>query len=93
MLNGYTARLLSLYYSRDATEATKKVVPHDDAKFAMNMLHAMLKTWKQQYHLGHKAPPDMVYLQDALEKSKWHSWLMDPECKGTMVIRKNDRND
>jgi hypothetical protein len=32
------------------------------------MLHTMPKTWKQQYHLGHKAPPNEEYLQDALEK-------------------------
>ena len=68
MLNGYVARLPSLYYSQDATEVTKKVVPHDDAEFATNMLHAMPKTWNQQYHLGHKAPPNVEYLQDALEK-------------------------
>ena len=92
-LNGYVARLLSSYYLQDATEATKKIVPHDDAEFAMNMLHAMPKTWKQQYHLGHKAPPIVEYLQDALEKSKWHSRLIALECKGATVIRKKDRND
>ena len=32
------------------------------------MLHAMPKAWKQQYHLGHKAPVSVEYLQDALEK-------------------------
>ena len=70
MLNGYFAWLPSLYYSRDATEVTKKVVPHDDAEFATNMLHAMPKMCKQQNHLGHKTPPNMEYLQDALEKIK-----------------------
>ena len=67
-LNGYVVRLQGSYYSWDATEATKKIVPHDNAEFAMNMLHAMPKTWKQQYHLGHKAPPNVEYLQNALEK-------------------------
>ena len=42
-LNGYVVRLPSSYHLRDATEATKKDVPHDDAEFAMNMLHAMPK--------------------------------------------------
>jgi hypothetical protein len=28
----------------------------------------MPKMWKQQNHLGHKAPPNVGYLQDALEK-------------------------
>jgi len=59
-------KLPSSYNSRDATDATKKIVHHDDAEFATNMLHAMPKTWKQ--HLGHKAPPNVEYLQDALEK-------------------------
>lgn len=34
------------------------------------MLHAVPKTWKQQYHLGQKASPKMEYLQDTLEKIK-----------------------
>ena len=67
-LNGYIARLRSSYYSRDATEATKNVVPHNNTEFTTIMLHAMPKMWKQQYHLGHKAPPNVEYLQDALEK-------------------------
>ena len=32
------------------------------------MLHAMPKSWKQQYYLGHKAPTSVEYLLDALEK-------------------------
>jgi len=67
-LNSYVALLPCLFDSRDATEATKRVIPHDDAEFATNMLHAMPKAWKQQYHLGHKAPVSVEYLQDALEK-------------------------
>jgi len=68
MLNHYVARLPSSYYLRDTTEVTKKVTPHNVAEFATNMLHVMPKTWKQQYQLGHKAPPNVEYLQDALEK-------------------------
>ena len=62
MLNNYNTWLSSLYYSQDATEMRKKVVPHDDAEFTTIMLHTMSKTWKQQYHLGHKAPPNVEYL-------------------------------
>ena len=46
----------------------QKVIPNDDADFAINMLHAMPKSWKQQYYLGHKAPTSVEYLLDALEK-------------------------
>jgi len=67
-LNGYVSWLPGLVDSRDATERSKKVVPHDDGEFATNMLHAMPKLWKQQYHLGHKAPTSVEYLQEALEK-------------------------
>ena len=61
-LNGYVARLLSLLYLQDATEVMKKVVPHGNAEFVSNVLHIMPKTWKKQYHLGHKAPPTVEYL-------------------------------
>ena len=88
MLNGYVTRLPSSYYLRDATKAKKKVVPHDDTKFATNMLHAMPKTWKQQYHLGHKAPPNVEYLQDALEKIKVAFPVDGSGMQGTTVIRK-----
>ena len=67
-LNSYVKDLPCSFDSRDATDATKRVTPHDDAEFAFNMLHAMPKAWKQQYYLGHKAPVSVEYLQDALEK-------------------------
>ena len=67
-LQSYVGKLPCLFDSRDATEATKRVVPHNDGEFATNMLHAMPKVWKQQYYLGHKAPVNIQYLQDALEK-------------------------
>jgi hypothetical protein len=39
-----------------------------DDKLAMILLHAMPHCWKTQYDLGHNAPPNVEYLQDALEK-------------------------
>jgi hypothetical protein len=68
MLAGYVADLPSIIHSRDATEATTPVEAYGDGEFATIMLHAMPNCWKTQYDLGHKAPPNVEYLQDALEK-------------------------
>ena len=65
---GYVAELPSIFNSRDATDVTKPVVPYEDSEFATIMLHAMPHKWQTQYDLGHKAPPNVEYLQDALEK-------------------------
>jgi hypothetical protein len=70
MLKTYVTGLPSLHYSWDVTEAMKTVIPHDDSEFATIMLHAMLKMWKQQYHLGPKTPSTVQYHQDTLEKIK-----------------------
>ena len=67
-LAGYVAELPSVFNSRDATETTKPAVPYEDSEFATIMLHAMPHKWQTQYDLGHKAPPDIEYLQNALEK-------------------------
>jgi hypothetical protein len=69
------AELPSLIHSLDATEATKEVESYSDGELAMIALHAMPYKWKTQYYLGHKAPPNIKYLQDALEKTRWHSRL------------------
>jgi hypothetical protein len=67
-LAGYVGELPSLIHSRDATDATKPVEPHGDGELATIGLHAMPSAWQRQYDLVHKAPRDIQYLQDALEK-------------------------
>jgi hypothetical protein len=71
-LAGYVGKLPSLIHLRDAT---KPVEPHGDGELATIGLHAMPGAWQKQYDLLHKAPCDVQYLQDALEKSRWHSRL------------------
>jgi hypothetical protein len=44
------------------------VEPHGDGELATIGLHAMPGAWQKQYDLVHKAPCDVQYLQDALEK-------------------------
>jgi hypothetical protein len=46
------------------------VEPYSDGKIAMIILRAMPHFLKTQYDFGHKAPPNIEYLQDALEKIK-----------------------
>ena len=74
-LAGYVGELPSLMHSRDARDVTKPVEPHGDGELATIGLHAMPGAWQKQYDLVHKAPCDVQYLQDALEKSRWHSRL------------------
>jgi hypothetical protein len=69
-LAGYVAELPSLIHSCDATDAKKAVEPYGDGKLAMIALYVMPYSWRTQYDLGHKAPQDVEYLQDALEKIK-----------------------
>jgi hypothetical protein len=67
-LAGYVGELPSLIHSRDATDATRPVEPYGEGKLATIGLHAMPNNWRTQYDLVHKAPRDVQYLQDALEK-------------------------
>jgi hypothetical protein len=68
-LAGYVGKLPSLIHLRDATDAPKPVEPHGDGELATIVLHAMPDgAWQKQYYLVHKAPRDVQYLQDALEK-------------------------
>jgi hypothetical protein len=70
MLASYVGELPSLIHSRDGTDATMPVEPYGDGELATIGLHAMPNNWRTQYDLVHKAPRDVQYLQDALEKIK-----------------------
>jgi hypothetical protein len=70
MLAGYVAELPSLIHSCDATDAMEAVEPYGDGKLATIALHAMPFRWKTQYDPSHKAPPNMEYLCNVLEKIK-----------------------
>jgi hypothetical protein len=67
-LAGYVGELLSLIHSCDATDAMKPVEPYGNGELTTIGLHAMPGPWQKQYDLVHKAPRDIQYLQDALEK-------------------------
>jgi hypothetical protein len=67
-LASYVGELPSLIHLRDATDATRPVEPYGDGELATIGLHAMPNNWRTQYDLVHKAPQDVQYLQDALEK-------------------------
>jgi hypothetical protein len=67
-LAGYVGELPSLIHSRDAMDVTKPVEPHGYGELATIGLHAMPGAWQKHYDLVHKAPRDVQYLQDALEK-------------------------
>jgi hypothetical protein len=67
-LAGYVGELPSLIHLRDATDATKPVEPYGDGELTTIGLHAMPNSWRTQYDLVHKAPRDVQYLQDTLEK-------------------------
>ena len=65
---GYVSHLPGIIHSRDATETTERVEPYKDSEFATIMLQSMPHKWVTQYNLGHKAPPNTAYLQNALKK-------------------------
>eukprot|EP00956_Cyclotella_meneghiniana_P010185 scaffold14066_cov40-Cyclotella_meneghiniana.AAC.2 len=65
---GYVVELPGVIHSRDATDTTKAVAPYEDSELANIMKHAFSLRWQTQYDLGHKAPPTVDYLQNAMEK-------------------------
>eukprot|EP00956_Cyclotella_meneghiniana_P003271 scaffold3976_cov45-Cyclotella_meneghiniana.AAC.1 len=65
---GYVVELPGVIHLRDTTDTTKAVAPYEDSELANIMKHAFSLKWKTQYDLGHKAPPNTEYLQNALEK-------------------------
>ena len=87
-LAGYAGELPSLIHSRDATNATKPVEPYGVGELATIGLHAMPNAWKMQYDLVHKAPQDVQYLQDALEKIE----VAFPLGRGNGSSKNNGKN-
>ena len=65
---GFCAELPSMYNSHDATDSTKTIMTYEYSEFATILLHTMPHKWQTQYDLGHKAPLDIKYLQNTLEK-------------------------
>ena len=56
-LNGYLKTLPCLYYSPSANQATKQVLPLDDADLAMHLLYMCPAKWQTQYDLTEKTTP------------------------------------
>eukprot|EP00804_Cyclotella_cryptica_P007456 CCRYP_002652-RA/>CCRYP_002652-RA protein AED:0.46 eAED:1.00 QI:0/-1/0/1/-1/1/1/0/155 len=50
-LDSYLETLPCLYYSPKANQATKKVLPLDDANLATHLLRMCLAKWQTQYNL------------------------------------------
>eukprot|EP00956_Cyclotella_meneghiniana_P028508 scaffold66582_cov38-Cyclotella_meneghiniana.AAC.2 len=65
---GYVVELPGVIHSIDATDNTKAVAPYEDSELANITKHAFSLKWQTQYDLGHKAPPTVEYLQNAMEK-------------------------
>eukprot|EP00804_Cyclotella_cryptica_P019640 CCRYP_013978-RA/>CCRYP_013978-RA protein AED:0.50 eAED:0.92 QI:0/0/0/0.5/1/1/2/0/367 len=56
-LNSYLERLPCLYYSPKANQATKKVLPLDDADLATHLLRMCPAKWQTQYDLTENTTP------------------------------------
>eukprot|EP00804_Cyclotella_cryptica_P012800 CCRYP_010557-RA/>CCRYP_010557-RA protein AED:0.43 eAED:1.00 QI:0/0/0/1/1/1/2/0/342 len=56
-LNSYLETLLCLYYSPKANQATKKVLPLDDADLATHLLRMCPAKWQTQYDLTENTTP------------------------------------
>ena len=56
-LNSYLETLPCLYYSPRANQATKKVLPLDDADLATHLLRMCPAKWQTQYDLTEKTTP------------------------------------
>ena len=56
-LNSYLETLPCLYYSPSANQATKQVLPLDDADLAMHLLLMCPAKWQTQYNLTEKMTP------------------------------------
>jgi hypothetical protein len=84
-LNGYLEMLLCLYYSPSANQATKQVLPLDDAYFATHLLCMCPAKWQTQYDLTEKTNPvNTRALLLILEKIKNNTEL---ETKPPSVIK------
>ena len=68
-LNSYLKILPCLYYSSNATQVTKMVMPLDDADLATHLLRMCPAKWQTQYDLTEKTTPvSMRGLLPILEK-------------------------
>ena len=56
-LNSYIKALPCLYYSPSANQATKQVLPLDDANLATHLLRMCPSKWQTQYDLTEKTTP------------------------------------
>jgi hypothetical protein len=56
-LNSYLEILPCLYYSPSANQATKQVLPLDDANLVTHLLHMYLAMWQTQYDFMEKTTP------------------------------------
>ena len=56
-LNSYLETLPYLYYSPSANQATKQVLPLDDADLTMHLLHMCPDKWQTPYDLTEKTTP------------------------------------
>ena len=56
-LNSYLETLPCLYYSPSANQATKQVLPLDDANLTTNLLRMCPTKWQTQYDLTEKTTP------------------------------------
>ena len=84
-LNSYLETLLCLYYTPSTNQATKQVLPLDNANIAMHLLRMCTAKWQTRYNLMEKTTPVNTWaLLLILEKIKNNA---EVEAKPPSVIK------
>jgi hypothetical protein len=72
-VNSYLETLPCLYYSPSTNQATKQVLPLDDADLMMHLLHMCPVKWQTQYDLTEKTTPvntrDLLLILEKIENN------------------------
>ena len=98
-LNGYLAHLPCLYYSPQASNATRAVSPFDDAELANLLLRMCPDAWQNQYDLTQETVPQdlrkLLTVLENIEKCELSSTvpMKPPAASGTGTGKPNGTNE
>ena len=97
-LNGYLAHLPCLYYSPQASTATRAVSPFDDAELANLLLRMCPDAWQNQYDLTQETVPQdlrkLLTVLENIEKCELSSNAAKPTVpNGTGTAKPNGTNE
>eukprot|EP00804_Cyclotella_cryptica_P009740 CCRYP_011256-RA/>CCRYP_011256-RA protein AED:0.45 eAED:1.00 QI:0/0/0/1/1/1/3/0/198 len=98
-LNSYLETLPCLYYSPKANQATKKILPLDDADLATHLLRMCPANWQTQYDLTENTTPVstralLLVLQNIEENAKLDNKPANTtKAKGADMKRKMESMD